>query len=182
MSRLVADYVEANKPVFCLQPGFRSRVDSAAVHRVLGGGRADRRVAAEGTQRSCSSPGKSGRSMRAISARSSPSFCRGRIGGRSSRKKSDDCVVGCSRPRRTYKLSGVDAVKEGVKAVLCSPGFLLIEEPTGDATSRNPSPTMNWRPGSPTFSGARCPMRTLQACRRQQAARAENTGRRRSGG
>ena len=37
------------------------------------------------------------------------------------------------KAQKDFKLSGVEAVNEGVKAVLCSPGFLLIQEPTGSA-------------------------------------------------
>ncbi len=34
------------------------------------------------------------------------------------------------KAQKDYSLSGVDAVKEGIKAVLCSPAFLMIQEPT----------------------------------------------------
>ena len=40
--------------------------------------------------------------------------------------------------QKDYKLSGFDAVKEGIKAVLCSPGFLFIQEPTGEANEPQP--------------------------------------------
>lgn len=45
----------------------------------------------------------------------------------------DDWVAWVLKAQKDYKLSGIDAVKEGVKAVLCSPGFLLLQEPTGAA-------------------------------------------------
>ena len=49
-------------------------------------------------------------------------------------KELDKVVSFVLKAQETYKLSGMDAVKEGVKAVLCSPEFLFIEEPTGKAT------------------------------------------------
>src|ERR1043165_1200995 len=45
-----------------------------------------------------------------------------------------DWVEWARKAQADYQLSGIDAVKEGVKAVLCSPEFLFIDEPTGGAT------------------------------------------------
>ena len=45
----------------------------------------------------------------------------------------NDWVDWVLQAQKEYKLSGFDAVKEGIKAVLCSPGFLFIQEPTGDS-------------------------------------------------
>ncbi len=50
----------------------------------------------------------------------------------------DDWVEWVLKAQAGYQLSGLDAVKEGVKAVLCSPGFLLIAEARGEATQRQP--------------------------------------------
>lgn len=47
-----------------------------------------------------------------------------------------DCVVAwVLRAQETYKLSGIEAVREGVKMVLCSPGFLLLQEPAGPSAA-----------------------------------------------
>ncbi len=42
------------------------------------------------------------------------------------------------KAQKDFKLSGMDAVREGVKAVLCSPDFLMIEEPTRDDNKPQP--------------------------------------------
>jgi len=46
-------------------------------------------------------------------------------------KEIDSVVAWVQKARETNQLSGVDAVREGVKMVLCSPGFLLLQEPAG---------------------------------------------------
>jgi hypothetical protein len=52
-------------------------------------------------------------------------------------KELDHVVAWVLKAQEANQLSGSDAVREGVKMVLCSPGFLLIQEPTGDlATPR----------------------------------------------
>jgi hypothetical protein len=49
----------------------------------------------------------------------------------------DFVVAWVLKAQEANKLSGPEAVREGVKMVLCSPDFLLIQEPTGDtATAR----------------------------------------------
>jgi hypothetical protein len=48
-------------------------------------------------------------------------------------KEIDDVVSWVLKFQAKNQLSGTDAVKAGVKMVLCSPGFLLIQEPTGTA-------------------------------------------------
>jgi mono/diheme cytochrome c family protein len=45
----------------------------------------------------------------------------------------DDVVSWVLKFQTKNKSSGTEAVKAGVKMVLCSPGFLLIQEPTGSA-------------------------------------------------
>ena len=50
----------------------------------------------------------------------------------------NDWVAWVLKAQADYQLSGLDAVKEGVKAVLCSPEFLFIEEPTGGAPQPQP--------------------------------------------
>jgi len=50
----------------------------------------------------------------------------------------DDWVAWVLEVQKEDKLSGLEAVKHGVKAILCSPGFLLIQEPTGDADMPRP--------------------------------------------
>jgi hypothetical protein len=47
-------------------------------------------------------------------------------------KEIDTVVAFVLKAQEANKLSGPDAVREGVKMVLCSPGFLLIQEPTGE--------------------------------------------------
>jgi hypothetical protein len=44
----------------------------------------------------------------------------------------DKVVAWVLKAQEANKLSGSDAVREGVKMVLCSPGFLMIQEPTGE--------------------------------------------------
>lgn len=46
-------------------------------------------------------------------------------------KEIDAVVAWVRKARDANQLSGVDAVREGVKMVLCSPGFLLLQEPAG---------------------------------------------------
>jgi hypothetical protein len=48
-------------------------------------------------------------------------------------KEIDDVVAWVLKTQEANKLSGSEAVREGVRAVLCSPGFLLIQEPTREA-------------------------------------------------
>jgi len=48
----------------------------------------------------------------------------------------NDWVAWVLRAQQDYKLSGLDAVKEGVKAVLCSPGFLFIIQETRAAANK----------------------------------------------
>ncbi len=50
-------------------------------------------------------------------------------------KEIDAVVSWVLKSQEANKLSGPEAIKEGVKMVLCSPGFLLIQEPTGEQTS-----------------------------------------------
>jgi len=50
----------------------------------------------------------------------------------------NDWVRWVLKAQKEYQLSGIDAVKEGVKAILCSPGFLLLQEPTGSANKPQP--------------------------------------------
>jgi hypothetical protein len=49
-------------------------------------------------------------------------------------KEIDAVVAWVLRAQETNKLSGPEAVREGVKLVLCSPGFLLMQEPAGEQT------------------------------------------------
>jgi hypothetical protein len=49
-------------------------------------------------------------------------------------KELDDLVAWVLKTQEANGLSGSEAVKEGVKAVLCSPDFLLIREPTGTSS------------------------------------------------
>jgi mono/diheme cytochrome c family protein len=43
----------------------------------------------------------------------------------------DDLVAWVLEAQKTNKLTGAEAVREGVKLVLCSPAFLLLQEPAG---------------------------------------------------
>jgi hypothetical protein len=47
----------------------------------------------------------------------------------------DDWVGWVQKVQAGKNLTDADAVKKGVQAMLCSPGFLLIQEPTGAATA-----------------------------------------------
>ncbi len=66
--------------------------------------------------------------VRAIFARFLPRAYRRPV----SDKEVDNVVSWVLRAQEANKLSGTDAVREGVKMVLCSPGFLLIQEPAGE--------------------------------------------------
>src|SRR5439155_4177988 len=46
-------------------------------------------------------------------------------------KEIDAVVSWVLKAQEANALSGADAVREGVKMVLCSPGFLLLGEPAG---------------------------------------------------
>jgi hypothetical protein len=48
-------------------------------------------------------------------------------------KEIDEMVSWVLKVQEASKLSGKEAVAKGVRAVLCSPGFLFIQEPTGQA-------------------------------------------------
>jgi hypothetical protein len=50
----------------------------------------------------------------------------------------NDWVLWVLQAQKAYALSGQGAVKEGVKAVLCSPGFVFVQEPTGTASKPQP--------------------------------------------
>jgi hypothetical protein len=50
----------------------------------------------------------------------------------------DTVVSFVLKAQKDFKFSGMDAVREGVKAVLCSPDFLMIEEPTRDDNKPQP--------------------------------------------
>src|SRR5262249_36656190 len=47
----------------------------------------------------------------------------------------DAVVAWVLKAQEANKLSGIDAVREGVKMVLCSPGFLLLQEPGGPSAA-----------------------------------------------
>ena len=175
-AKLVQAYIEAKKPAFIYNPDYdlasipRLRLESWEVEGPIvewpPKGRTELFFAGE---------------ERPIDAsyirKSSPAFCRGRIAGLSSRRKSTWWCRSCSRPRKTYKLSGIDAVKEGVKAVLCSPGFLMIQEPTGDANKPQPLTDYELASRLSYFLWSTMPDEQLDhTCRQQQAARAEDPG------
>jgi hypothetical protein len=48
-------------------------------------------------------------------------------------KEVDDLVAWALKTQAKYGLSGIETVREGIKYVLCSPGFLLLEESAGPA-------------------------------------------------
>jgi Protein of unknown function (DUF1592)/Protein of unknown function (DUF1588)/Protein of unknown function (DUF1585)/Protein of unknown function (DUF1587)/Protein of unknown function (DUF1595)/Planctomycete cytochrome C len=50
-------------------------------------------------------------------------------------KEIDALVAWVLKAQQANKLTGPEAVREGVKMVLCAPGFLLLQEPTGDRTT-----------------------------------------------
>jgi len=50
----------------------------------------------------------------------------------------DAVVTWVLKVQAANQLSGTDAVREGVKMVLCSPGFLLLQEPTGASAKPRP--------------------------------------------
>jgi hypothetical protein len=50
----------------------------------------------------------------------------------------DAVVAWVLKAQAANQLSGTDAVREGVKMVLCSPGFLLLQEPAGASAKTRP--------------------------------------------
>jgi hypothetical protein len=135
--RLVAEYVRANKPVFYYNPDF----DLASIPRLFiesweaegpivewpPKGRKELFFASE--ERTIDA-----RYIREIFSRFLPRAYRRSV----EPAEIDDWVDWVLQVQKDYKLSGFDAVKEGIKAVLCSPGFLFIQEPTGDANQPQP--------------------------------------------
>jgi mono/diheme cytochrome c family protein len=130
--RLVAEYVRANKPAFSYNPDF----DLASIPRLFIESwevegpivewppRGRRELFFAGKNRAIDA-----RYIREIFARFLPRAYRRAV----EPEEVDVWVDWVFRAQKNYELSGFDAVKEGIKAVLCSPGFLFIQEPTGAA-------------------------------------------------
>jgi hypothetical protein len=135
--RIVAEYVRANKPVFYYNPDFdlasipRLFIESCEVEGPIvewpPKGRTELFFAGEEREIDASY-------IREIFARFLPRAYRRAVGS----EEVDDWVSWTLQTQKDYKLSGFDAVKEGVKAILCSPGFLFIQEPTGDVNQPQP--------------------------------------------
>jgi hypothetical protein len=83
-------------------------------------------------------------------------------------KEIDAVVSWVLKTQEAHALSGADAVREGVKMVLCSPGYLLLGEPAG--TSAAPRQLHRRPPGSYRYSGhdARFELLQLAADRRRE--------------
>ena len=73
--------------------------------------------------------------------------------------------------RRESGRSPLEAYRDGLCAVLCSPGFLYLDEPGDDAVVVR----MRWPPGSRISSGPRCRIRRSRTSRR--SGRTAPTGR-----
>ena len=135
--RLVAEYVRANKPVFYYNPDFdlasipRLFIESVEVEGPIvewpPKGRTELFFAGEDRTIDASY-------IREIFARFLPRAYRRAV----EPEEVDDWVDWVLQAQKDYELSGFDAVKEGIKAVLCSPGFLFIQEPTGEANKPQP--------------------------------------------
>jgi Protein of unknown function (DUF1595). len=76
-------------------------------------------------------------------------------------KEIDEMASWVLKVQEANKLSAREAVAKGVRAVLCSPGFLFIQEPTGQAEKSRALNDFELASGSPTSCGARC--RTLNS-------------------
>ena len=135
--RLVAEYVRANKPVFYYNPDFdlasipRLFIESVEVEGPIvewpPRGRTELFFAGEDRTIDASY-------IREIFARFLPRAYRRTV----EPGDVNDWVEWVLRVQKEYELSGFDAVKEGIKAVLCSPGFLFIQEPTGEVNKPQP--------------------------------------------
>jgi mono/diheme cytochrome c family protein len=136
-AEVVRSYVEANKPAFVYNPDYdlqsvpRLWIDSWEVEGPIvewpPKGRAELFCGGEEKPIDASY-------IREIFAKFLPRAYRRAV----EPEEVNDWVDWVLKAQADFKLSGVDAVKEGVKAVLCSPGFLLIEEPTGEANKPQP--------------------------------------------
>ena len=135
--RLVADYVGANKPVFFFNPDF----DLASIPRLFIESWEIEGPIVEWPPRGCRElffddeqrPIDAGY-LREIFAHFLPRAYRRAV----EPDEVQDWVDWVLKAQADFELSGVDAVKEGVKAVLCSPEFLLLEESTGEANQPQP--------------------------------------------
>jgi hypothetical protein len=135
--RLVAEYVRANKPVFYYHPDYdlasipRLFVESVEVEGPIvewpPQARTDLFFAGE--ERAID-PGY----IREIFARFLPRAYRRAV----EPAEIDDWVAWVLNAQKEYGLSGFDGVKEGIKALLCSPDFLFLQEPTGEASQPLP--------------------------------------------
>lgn len=135
--RLVAEYVRDNKPVFYYNPDFdldsipRLFVEWCEVEGPIVDwppqARTDLFFAGE--ERAVDAG-----YIREIFARFLPRAFRRAV----TPAEVDDWVAWVLQAQQDYQLSGVEAVQEGIKAILCSPGFLLMQEPTGGANQPQP--------------------------------------------
>jgi hypothetical protein len=134
---MVAEYVRAHKPVFYYNPDFdlasipRLFIESVEVEGPIvewpPKGRTELFFASEDRTIDAGY-------IREIFARFLPRAYRRAVEA----EEINDWVDWVLQAQKDFKLSGFDAVKEGIKAVLCSPGFLFIQEPTGDANKPQP--------------------------------------------
>jgi hypothetical protein len=135
--RLVAEYVRDSKPVFSYNPDFdlesipRLFIESCEVVGPIvewpPRGRTELFFAGEDRTIDAGY-------LREIFARFLPRAYRRAV----EPEEVNDWVDWVLQVQHEYALSGCDAVKEGVKALLCSPGFLFIQEPTGAANKPQP--------------------------------------------
>jgi len=133
--RCVKEYIAANKPVFVYNPD----IDPSALPRLFleswevegpivewpPRGRTE--LLSDGEERPIDAA-----YIREIFAKFLPRAYRRSV----EPEEIGDWVAWVQKSQAEYQLSGLDAVKEGVKAVLCSPEFLFIGAPTGGAAQR----------------------------------------------
>jgi hypothetical protein len=72
-------------------------------------------------------------------------------------KEIDAVVAWVLKAREAGGLSGLDAIREGLKMVLCSPKFLMLQEPAGTSAAPRRLTDHELACRSPTSSGAPCP-------------------------
>jgi hypothetical protein len=127
---MIAEYVRGNKPVFYYNPDFdlasipRLFVESVEVAGPIVDWppQARTELLFAGEERTIDAS-----YLREILARFLPRAYRRAV----EPEEVEDWLTWILRTQKQYQLSGFDAVREVVKAVLCSPDFLFIQEPTG---------------------------------------------------
>ncbi len=72
--------------------------------------------------------------LREILARFLPRAFRRAVGA----DEVDNWVSWVEKAQQQDKLTGIEALKKGIKAILCSPDFMMLQEPTGNADKPRP--------------------------------------------